>query len=601
MRNGAPVQLSISKSKNSKSFYITKSFRDPKTKKCTSKVVKRLGTEAELRAKLGEGADIAEWGRGLARRMTAEERAGRLPVTLELNPAKETARGERRLFSGGGVFVDAACSKLGLREICKEIQGRRKFDFDLPAITQALVAGRVIEPASKRATCEFAKGCVGCEPFKAHQVYRALEVLAKECDLIQERLYKNSKRALGRRDKILYYDCTNFFFEIGEEDDFRRYGASKEHRPNPIVQMGLFMDADGMPLAFDVFPGNRSEQTSMTPLEEKIVGEFGCAKFVACTDAGLSSLANRRFNSRGQRQFVTTQSVRKLKGHLKAWALDPAGWRARGAEGVFDLAEVCATYDAADADKGIRNRLRGLVFYKTRMAKEKDAESQGGFFEQRLVVTFSLKHRDHQRKVRQGQLDRALEAIGRDAGRLDRKGANDFRRLCKRQALTGDGEVARSVVWSIDEAKVAEEGRYDGFYALATSLADEDDVEGVLQVNAQRWQIEECFRIMKDEMRARPVYLSREDRIRAHFLICFIALLAYRVIEREVGGARTCDEVIDALRDIRFLEIRGVGWVPAFTRTELTDALCRAFSIDVNTEIVPNKRMRKILKEIRKG
>ena len=439
--------------------------------------MKRLGTEAELRAKLGEGADIAEWGRGLARRMTAEERAGRLPVTLELNPAKETARGERRLFSGGGVFVDAACSKLGLREICKEIQGRRKFDFDLPAITQALVAGRVIEPASKRATCEFAKGCVGCEPFKAHQVYRALEVLAKECDLIQERLYKNSKRALGRRDKILYYDCTNFFFEIGEEDDFRRYGASKEHRPNPIVQMGLFMDANRYTYSFDVFPGNRSEQTSMTPLEEKIVGEFGCAKFVACTDAGSPpspTAASTPGDSASSSRSVGQEAQRPPQGV----ALDPAGWRARGAEGVFDLAEVCATYDAADADKGIRNRLRGLVFYKTRMAKEKDAESQGGFFEQRLVVTFSLKHRDYQRKVRQGQLYRALEAIGRDAGRLDRKGANDFRRYAKGRPSQATERSPGASCGPSTRRRSPRRGAYDGFYALATSLADEDDVEG---------------------------------------------------------------------------------------------------------------------------
>ena len=594
------MQLNVTESKNSRSFYVTKSFRDPETKKSTSKVVRRLGTEKELRERLGEDVDLIEWGKAIAREMTEEERAGLLVEAVELNPAKEVARGERRLFGGGNIFTDAACSALGLRGVCKEIQGRRRFGFDLAAITSALVAGRMLEPASKLATCKFARSLVGYEPFECHQAYRALEVLAEECDRIQERLYRNSKRALGRRDKILYYDCTNFFFEIEEGDGFRRYGVSKEHRPNPIVQMGLFMDADGMPLAFDVFAGNLSEQVSMTPLEKKVVKDFGCAKFVACTDAGLSSLVNRRFNSQGQCQFVATQSVKRLKKHLKEWALDPGGWKACGSDAEFDLDEICGLYDSDDANGATRSRLRGLTFYKSRMTREKDEGSEGGWFEQLLVVTFSLKHRDYQRAVRKRQAERALEAIGRDSSRLDRKGATDFRRLCRRTAATADGEVAERAVWSIDEEKGADEARYDGFYALATSL-DDEDVEGILRVNAQRWQIEECFRIMKDEMEARPVYLSREDRIRAHFLICFIALLAYRVIERKLGGEYTCDEIIGALRDLGFLEVKGTGWVPAFTRTDLTDALCDAFGADINTEIVPDKRMKRILREARKG
>ncbi len=592
------MQLSWSKSKNSTSYYITKSFRDPKTKKVTSKVVRKLGTEAELRERLGEGADIVAWGRALAREMTEAERAGTLVERIELDPSKRIPEGDRRLFCAGNLFVEAAAGKLGLRGICKGIASSRRFGFDLAAITSALVAGRVIEPASKRATCEFSRGCIGYEGFEEHQVYRALEVLAEECDSIQEKLYRNSKAALGRRDRVLYYDCTNFFFEIEEEDGFRRYGKSKERRPSPIVQMGLFMDADGMPLAFDVFAGNESEQTSMTPLEEKVVADFGCAKFIACTDSGLSSLANRRFNSSGQRQFVTAQSIKRLKGHLRAWALDASGWKRKGADGEFDLDEICAAYDAESTSEAVRARLRSAVFYKSRMTREEDAGSEGGFFEQQLIVTFSLKHRDYERSIRANQVDRALAAMERDSSRLDRKGHNDFRRLCKRTAATDDGEVAERIVWAIDADKVAEEERYDGFYALATSL-DDDDVEGILKVNAQRWQIGECFRIMKNEMRARPVYLSREDRIRAHFLVCFIALLAYRVVERELEGKFTCDEIMRALRGFGFLELRGSGWVPAYERTELTDALCKAFGVDADTEIVPTAKMRKILRKVR--
>lgn len=593
------MQLSQSKSKNSTSYYITKSFRDPETKKTTSRVVRKLGTERELKERLGEDVDIVSWGRELAKELTAREKAGTLVEEVTLDPAKRIDAGARRLFSGGNIFIEAALSQLGLRTILGGIQKQGRFSFDLSAITCALVAGRMIEPASKRATYKFSKTCVGFEGFESHQIYRALEELAKNCDLIQEGLYKNSKQALRRHDKILYYDCTNFFFEIEEEDDLRRYGLSKEHRPNPIVQMGLFMDADGMPLAFDVFAGNASEQTSMTPLEEKIITDFGCAKFIACTDAGLSSLANRRFNSRGQRQFVTTQSIKKLKGHLREWALDPTGWRTLGGDREYDLEEVCATYDDADAHASVCRRLRDTLFYKARMTCERDADSSGGHFEQRLIVTFSLKHRDYERSVRARQIDRAMSAMKSDRSRLDRKGANDFRRLCKRRAATADGEAADRIVWAIDEDKIAREERFDGFYGIATSLED-DDIEGILKVNAQRWQIEECFRIMKDEMRARPVYLSREDRIRAHFLICFIALLAYRLIERRLKGGYTCAETVAALRDFRFLELPGSGWVPAFKRTELTDALCATFDVNADTEIVPAARMKKILKTVRK-
>lgn len=594
------MQLSWSKSKNSTSYYITKSFRDPKTKKTTSKVVKRLGTEAELKEKLGCDVDIISWGRNLAKEMTEQEKAGRLLEEVTLDPSKQIIKGAPRLFCGGNIFSEAASSRLGLRKICSDIEKRSKFEFDLSAIVSALVAGRLIEPASKRATCQFARSCIGYEGFADHQVYRALEVLSKECDFIQEHLYKNSKRALGRRDKILYYDCTNFFFEIEEEDDFRRYGISKEHRPNPIVQMGLFMDTDGMPLAFDMFAGNASEQTTMTPLEEKIISDFGCAKFVACTDAGLSSLANRRFNSQGSRQFITTQSIRKLKGHLKSWALEPSGWRTSQSSREVNLEEVCALYDDPDTDEPTRIGLRNTLFYKSRMIREKDKDSDEGYFEQQLIVTFSLKHRDYERAVRTRQIDRALAAMERDCSRLDRKGANDFRRLCKRYALTNEGEVADKTIWTIDEDKVAQEERYDGFYGIATSL-DDEDIEGILKVNKQRWQIEECFRIMKCEMKARPVYLSREDRIRAHFLICFIALLVYRVIERQLGGAYTCEEILSTLRDFNFLELKGSGWVPTFTRTDLTDELCQAFDVDASTEIVPISKMRKILKKVRKN
>lgn len=589
------MKLTVSKSKNSESFYITKSFRDPKTGRSTAKVVEKLGTRAELEEKLGHNVDVVEWGRARARELTAAEKEASRLVTRSYSPTKRIEPGCRKLYSAGYLFLQAACAEAGLDGICKDIAGRHNFTFDLSQILTRLVYGRVLEPSSKRATCSFANTLIEQPGFDAHQIYRALEVLAQENDFIQAELYKNTAKTMRRKTGILYYDCTNYFFEIEQEDDFRRYGPSKEHRPNPIVQMGLFMDADGMPLAFNLFAGNESEQTSMTPLEEKIAQDFNLSKFVTCTDAGLSSLANRRFNTQGERRFITTQSIKKLKSHLKTWALDPSGWSAKGVSGVFDLSKIVETYDTGEDPKAI-SALANRTFYKRRRIKEKDPQSEGGFFEQELIVTFSLKHRDYQRRIRNAQIDRALKAMEGDSSRMMRKGANDFRRLCKMTSVTTEGELADENVWTLNEQAVAEEERYDGFYGLCTSLED-DDVEGILAVNARRWEIEECFRIMKTEFKARPVYLSKQERIRAHFLTCFIALLVFRIVEKKLNADYTCEQIIDTLRSMQMEQIRGEGWAPVYERTEITDALHDAFGFRTDYEIVTNASMKKIIRQ----
>ena len=491
---------------------------------------------------------------------------------------------------------DAYCS-LGLPAECARIAAGRRFAYDLDAVLSRLVYGRVLEPGSKRATCEFARELVEPPGFEPHHVYRALEVLAAESEAIQAALYRASEARSHRRTGVLYYDCTNFFFEIEAEDGFRMYGHSKQHQPLPLVQMGMLMDADGMPLAFDVQPGNESEQGTLTPLEEKVMADFGISRFVVCTDAGLSSTANREFNSRGDRHFVTTQSLKGLKKRLREWALAADGWRVAGSDELFDIGEVQALADDPEADEAARKALRSATFYKVRRVKEKDAD--GEWFEQNLISTFSIRYRDYRRAVRQGQLDRAARAIADGRAKRHRKGANDPMRFAKRTSVTDAGEVAATDVWEIDGEKVAEEAAYDGFYGLATSL-DADDVPGILKVAAGRWEIEECFRIMKDEMEARPVYLSREDRIRAHFLTCFVALLVFRVVERRLGGAFTCPQIIDALRSMEMERVRGEGWRPLYTRTEVTDALHEAFGFRTDYEIVPEASMREIVRKTRR-
>ena len=588
------MKVQVSRSKNSCSYYIAKGFRDPKTKRTTTKIVEKLGTEEAIRKKIGPDADIMQWCKMRADELDKQEKAKSRKISVSYDPNTLIVPSKRISFNCGYLFLQSIYASLNLKKACIKIADKHRFSYDLNAILACLVYGRILEPTSKRATFEFSHELLEQPNFEQHHIYRALSVLQENSQAIQEVLYKSSDKQNRRKTEILYYDCTNFFFEIEKEDEFRRYGLSKQHQPLPLVQMGLLMDANGMPLAFDMQPGNTSEQSTLTPLEERVMKDFGISKFIMCTDAGLSSTANRQFNSLGKRHFITTQSLKKLRKHLKEWALNPSGWHCNLDEKEFNLDEVCALADDPDTDPVLRNKLYNTTFYKTRRIKEKN--SKGEFFEQNLVSTFSLKFRSYARSIREGQLNRAISAIKNGSVKNHRKGQNDPFRFAKRTSITQEGETASKDVWEIDVEKVAEEQAFDGFYGLATSL-DVDDLPGVLKVAAGRWEIEECFRIMKNEMKARPAFMSREDRLRAHFLICFIALLVYRILEKKLDNKFSCIQIIDTLKEMCVEQVRGEGWRPLYMRTEITDALHDAFGFRTDYEIVPQASMKKIIRK----
>lgn len=576
------MRLKVTKSSKSTRLYAIKSTYDPATGKTSSKVAAKLGTAEEVMEREGLDYDGAiAWARAEIARMTAEEEADAAAVTVRLRPAKRIGKGARRRVNAGYLFPAKMLSELGLRGVCDEIAEGRSFDFDLAEIAEHLVIGRMLAPSSKLATCRWCRGLVEPPSFSEHQVYRALSVLSENSDAIQAALYRSSAKLARRRTGVLYYDCTNYFFEVegADEDGDRQYGVSKEHRPNPIVQMGLFTDADGIPLAFRITPGNQSEQTTLKPLERTIMEEFGESRFVVCTDAGLSSKENRLFNTEGGRAFVTVQSIKKMRADLREWALDRTGWMLPGSDGVYDLREVD---EVASWDR---------VFYKERWARDDDG------FEQRYVATFSFRYMEYQASIREQQAERAAAKAAKGARAVERRGPNDPARLLSVEHVTAEGELASRAVVSLDEGKVAEESRYDGFSCIATSL--EDDPAEIIAVNKRRWQIEECFRIMKTEFRARPVYLSRAERIRGHFLTCFIALLAYRLMDARLGRAFTCEELLSTLRGMDMLELAGEGWVPAYTRDDVTDALHDAFGFRTDYEIVTNRQMGKVLTAVR--
>ena len=580
------MKLTISKSKNSTSLYVAKSFYVKGTR--TSKIVEKLGTVAELEKKLN-GQDPIEWANKYIEELNKKEKEEKRDVLVKYCPSKLINKGEQHCFNGGYLFLQKIYHELGLHKICKEISQKYKFDFDIDSILSRLIYGRVIFPSSKLATYELSKKFIEQPKFDLHQIYRALEFLAKETDFIQSSLYENSLKVSKRNTGILYYDCTNYFFEIEQEDGDKQYGPSKDHKPNPIVQMGLFMDGDGIPLAFSINRGNMNEQLTLKPLEKKIISDFELSKFIVCTDAGLASEDNRKFNSKDERAFITTQSIKKLKEHLKKWSLSTDGWKLPGSEKTYDISKLDEMMEKATPEE--KAKIRAKVFYKERWIKETD-------FEQRLIVTYSIKYRDYQRKIRNSQIERAQKAIENNPTKIKKCNANDYKRFINKTNCTPEGEIADKEIYSIDQALIHKEEAFDGFYGVCTNL--EDDVSEIIKVNHRRWEIEECFRIMKSEFKARPVFLKKDDRIKAHFITCFISLIIYRLLEKRLNEEFTCHEIISELRDMNFKEIKGEGYEPLYTRTDFTDALHEAFGFRTDYEIVNTRQMKKIFKETKK-
>jgi transposase len=577
------MRLQISGSRNAASYYVVKTVYENGKK--TNKIHEKLGTHAELKAKLGD-KDPKEWAEEYVKELNRQMKEGKEPdIIVKYSPYKRIEKDIQRLFNGGYLFLQQIYHELKLHQLCKEISEKYKFEFNLDSILSRLVYGRILFPLSKLGTFEESKKFIEQPDFKLHQIYRALEYLAKEIDFIQSFLYKNSLKISKRNTGILYYDCTNFYFEIEEEDGIKQYGASKDHKPNPIVQMGLFMDGDGIPLAFSLFNGNMNEQLTLKPLEKKILSDFELSKFVVCTDAGLSSEANRRFNDREERAFITTQSVKKLKAHLKKWALDPTGWKLSGSDKIHDISKLDEMIEKADA-KG-KERIRSMVFYKERWIKEDD-------FEQKLIVTYCVRYRDYKRSIRNSQIERAEKIMEQNPSVIKKSRQNDCKRFIKKTNVTTNGEIAEKELYSIDTALIEKEASYDGFYGVCTNL--DDDVSQIIKINQRRWEIEECFRIMKSEFEARPVYLTRKERIEAHFITCFIALVIYRLLEKRLNEKFTCGEIIGELREMNFKRIEGEGYEPLYTRTDFTDALHEAFGFHTDYEIVTLKQMKKIFK-----
>lgn len=576
------MNLIISKSKNSKSLYIQKSFR--KNGKSTSKVVKKLGTMEELLPKHNNSEDeVIAWGKKIAKKMTEEEKRDKDIVLISLSQSKLLEPMKQTSYNGGYLFLQDIFHSLKLDKICRDIQDEYKFEYDLADVLSRLIYSRIIYPSSKLSAFEDSKNFIEQPTFELHDIYRSLDVLAEKCDTIQEFLYENSKKVVNRNASVLYYDCTNYFFEIEEERGNCRYGKSKEHRSLPIIQMGLLMDGNGFPLSFVIFPGNENEQPSLIPVEKKIIKDFGITKFVVCTDAGLASKENREFNIQKNCSYIVTQSLKKIKKHIKDWALNPEGW-SKGDSTGLDISSVMKAVDDGET-------FEDGIWYKERWINENGIE-------QRIIVSFSPKYKAYQRYIRSRQIERARKSAESNK-KTTTKNPNSPSRFLDEVRYTDNGEVADNVEVVVNDGRIAEEEKYDGFYAVCTTL--EDDIKDIIKVNKRRWEIEESFKIMKSEFKARPVYLQKDNRIEAHFLTCFIALMFIRILENKTGNKLTIEKLIDTLREYNFYHYEGSGYVPTYTRNDATDILHEAFGFRTDYQINGEKNMKKIIKNTKTG
>lgn len=573
-----------------KIYYIVKGFRD-KNGKSTSKNVRRLGTLAEVREREGV-TDAWAWINSELELENAREREGRRKVSVNFCPGKIIEMDERRLFNIGYLPLQKLYYELGMGLINDGIARRSGFRYDLDEIVRQIVLGRILWPCSKLRTWGRSSGMALCKPVSLHQYYRSLIVVADNLEYIQQRLYHYTKDILKRDTSIIYYDCTNFFFESIRETELRKPGASKENRRTPIVQLGIFMDSDGLPLAFCVNPGNTNEQVTLAPLERMIGERMNINEFVMCTDAGLSSFENRLDNDSDTRKFITVQSVKTLpekgdknrSGGMKTWALDPTGWKLPRQEGI--------EYDIRTLDP---EKDKYKIFYKERWYR---TEKDGQTLEQRIIVSYSLKYREYQRNRRAINISHAEKAIKNGN---DRPGSKDFRKYITSVNVTADGEVANKVSASIDWDRIKEEEKYDGFYAVCTNLEKYKDETGklrhtiseILDINRARWEIEESFRIMKMQMKARPVYLRNDKAVKAHFALCFLSLFILRVLEHRMPGATT-DTLLESLRTMDALKVDGEGYIPTFTRTQTTDRLFEISGFRLDMQIIMLKKLKSI-------
>lgn len=570
----------------------------------------RLGTLAEIREREGV-TDPWLWAQQELSRRNEEERLGRQTLKIELSPTKRIKAGEQTRYSGADLMLIPLYNALGLPQICRELQKGIKAQYSLNEILEALVVLRILYPCSKKSTCELNSKRIRKTSFALEDVYRALTLLSSHIDDIQARVWQNSQKLMRRNTRVIYYDCTNYYFEIEDNDrdyvdmetgeviiGLRKRGKSKENRPNPIVQMGLLMDGDGIPLSFIIFPGNESEQPSLQRIEEMVARKFGLNEFIISTDAGLGCEDNRRYNMTEGREYITVQSLPSLSKADQDMALDPRGWRvAYRDKGLAPIDHSSPEKEIFNLDEIDLDAERGTRFYKEIIVNKNLRGDITTSRPERIIVTYNHDFALYLRHKREERISTAQKIISRKQTK-SRQSQQDPRRYVTTDYVTKDGQKAAKVRMALDEKAIAHEQRFDGFYAYGTSL--DDNAIDVLRARSFHHEIEHLFRTTKTFLDARPVHLRRQERIRSHFLVCFLAMIILKILQKQLNMPElSIDCLIGTLRSFEFDYFKSVGYRPLFERNDITDQLQETTGLHFDTEIVETKRMNKLYRSIK--
>lgn len=591
-------RLSITKSKNSESFYVIEDFTDPKTKKKSTTIYEKLGNLQSLFKKYNtDSRDVVLSNlKDYVETLKEKDKLDNQPVTVTFQMENQIEFKKDRNYNIGYLYIQNILSSLGLKKICDNITQKHKFKYDFYRIFNDQICARIIEPGSKRSSFEAIKQFIEQPNYELEDIYRSLRVMAQNRYEIEAELYKNSTNEFDRNTSVLYYDCTNFYFEIEDEREIAKYGKSKKNRPNPIVQYGLFMDGDGIPIADIVFPGNNNEQFSMSTLEKQIEKDFGLSRFIVCADAGLNGWENKVYNDRKEiGAYIVTQPIKKLSKKLKAWALDPKGWSVIGSKQKFDISQLGETVNI----NGKTYKTNSVIFYKDtwehQTKKTEQLDDTKYKLEQHYIVSFSTKFQKYQQNIREKKLERARKLLS-NPGKIAKANERDPRYFIKETVTTKDGEIGEVKEYEINLERVEDAMKYDGFYCVTTDLED-GDIGEVINANKRRWEIEECFEIMKSDLKTRPMYVTLQEAIEGHTLICFTALLAYRILEKKyLNEDYTINTIMKKLRKMTVLNINGPYYVPTFMRDELTDKLDELFGFTSTKEIITQKQIKKFLR-----
>lgn len=602
------VRIKTNNYTNTKSYCIIEDYK--RNGKRTTRVVDNIGNYEKI-SKLADeqNIDVETWLNNYLneyRKKNGLINDDNEKVIIEKYSNKLIPKNVTNKFNVGYLFLKDIYYSLKLNQIVKNITKKYKFEFDLNEVFSNLIFSKIVYPSSKLKTYELSQNFIETPKYNLENIYRGLTYLNDNLDYIQKELYNNSKSVIDRKTNIMYFDCTNYYFDINEETDIQKYGHSKDGKAKPLVGMGLFMDGNGLPIAMNIFPGNENETKHLIPLQEKIAKDFDLEnkKTIICTDAAMCTDEIKQFNIKDGRAFVITQSIKKLKEIYKEEVFADNNWRIIG-----DLKHVYKLSDVLNDEEKCKNHYE-TVFYKI-------VQTETAHVVQDLIVTFQIKYRDYLRNVRNGQIERAKKKISSstkgDKIKLSNN-PNDYRRLIKEEVKTiqnnnsiveDDNSLNESkkkdkisYSYSIDEDVIKEEEKYDGYYGITTNLTG--DIQEILKISKNRWEIEESFRILKTDFESGTIHLSREDRIKAHFLTCFISLLIYRILESKLNYKYTNNQIIEKLKEMEVYEEKGTGYSPAYVRDDLTDDLHKLFGFRTDYEITNYEKYEKIFQQLKK-